>query len=96
MRNGHGFLKAAHLLVEITRTEDLRAVEYVLLAADQAGRGWAKDEAAALYGAALDLIPASDEVRRREISRKRAVSLAAFAHVEDARHFARRSESERS
>jgi len=76
--------------------EDLRAVEYVLLAADQAGRGWAKDEAAALYGAALDLIPASDEVRRREISRKRAVSLAAFAHVEDARHFARRSESERS
>ena len=76
--------------------EDLRAVEYALLAAEQAGRGWAKDEAAALYGEALELIPSSDEVRRREISRKRALSLAAFQHVQDARYFARRPEPERS
>ena len=36
------------------------------------------------------------EVRRREISRKRALSLAAFQHVQDARYFARRPEPERS
>jgi predicted ATPase len=76
--------------------EDLRAVEYILLAADQAGRGWAKDEAAALYGEALVLIPPSDEVRRKEIARKRALSLAAFAHIDDARYFARRPEPELS
>ncbi len=75
--------------------EDRRAVDYILRAADQAGRGWAKDEAAALYGEALELIPAED-ARRRDISRKRALSLAAFQHVEDARYFARRPEPELS
>jgi class 3 adenylate cyclase len=76
--------------------EDALAVEYVLIAADQAGRGWAKDKAAALYGEALELIPAADEDRRREIARKRALSLAAFQHVDDARYFTRRPEPERS
>jgi class 3 adenylate cyclase len=76
--------------------DDLRAVEYVLRAADQAGRGWAKDEAAALYGQALELIPPSDEVRRREVTRKRALSLAALVHVDDVRRLARRPEPERS
>jgi predicted ATPase len=76
--------------------EDLRAVEYVLRAADQAGRGWAKNEAATLYGEALELIPPGDEVRRREVTRKRALSLAALVHVDDARQLVRRPESERS
>jgi predicted ATPase len=61
-----------------------RAVAYLVVAGDQAGRGWAKDEAARLYGEALELLPEGDVERRREISRKRAVALAASAHVEDA------------
>ena len=61
-----------------------RALEYLLLAADQAGRGWAKDEAAALYGEALAL-PDLDPERRQEIVRKRALALAAFQHVGEMR-----------
>ena len=71
-----------------------RALGYLLMAAEQAGRGWAKDEAARLYGEALDLIPDEQTGRRREISRKRAMALAAFQHVEDARLIARRLEPE--
>jgi hypothetical protein len=64
------------------------------MAAEQAGRGWAKDEAARLYGEALDLIPDEQTDRRREIRRKRAMALAALQHVEDARLIARRLEPE--
>jgi class 3 adenylate cyclase len=64
--------------------EAARAVGYLVTAGDQAGRGWAKDEAAKLYGDALELLPEDDGERRREISRKRALALAASAHVEDA------------
>jgi class 3 adenylate cyclase len=71
-----------------------RALGYLLTAAEQAGRGWAKDEAARLYGEALDLIPDEQTDRRREISRKRAMALAALQHVEDARLIARRLEPE--
>jgi class 3 adenylate cyclase len=71
-----------------------RALGYLLMAAEQAGRGWAKDEAARLYGEALDLIPDEQTDRRREISRKRAMALAALQHVEDARLIARRLEPE--
>jgi class 3 adenylate cyclase len=65
-----------------------QAIEYFLLAADQAGRGWAKDEAAALYGQAAELC--RDPDRRREIVRKQAMALVAFQHVVDARRHARR------
>jgi class 3 adenylate cyclase len=61
-----------------------RALGYLLQAADEAGRGWAKDEAAKLYGEALELISEDDADRRRDISRKRALALAASAHLEDA------------
>lgn len=61
--------------------EDERAVNYLLLAADQAGRGWAKDEAAELYGQALELC--ADPDRRHEIARKQALALAAFQHIWD-------------
>jgi class 3 adenylate cyclase len=71
-----------------------RAIAYLVKAADQAGRGWAKDEAAVLYGQALELIPDPDGERRRDIARKRAVALAAHMHVEDARELARRAERE--
>jgi class 3 adenylate cyclase len=71
-----------------------RALGYLLMAAEQAGRGWAKDEAARLYGEALDVIPDDQADRRREIGRKRAMALAAFQHVEDARLIARRLEPE--
>jgi len=71
-----------------------RALGYLLKAAEQAGRGWAKDEAARLYGEALDLIPEEQPDRRREINRKRAMALAALQHVEDARLIARRLDPE--
>jgi len=58
-----------------------QALEYLLLAADQAARGWAKDEAATLYGDALELCPDPD--RRREIVRKQALAWAAYQHLRD-------------
>jgi class 3 adenylate cyclase len=69
--------------------EPARAVGYLVIAGDQAGRGWAKDEAAKLYGEALELLPEDDADRRREISRKRAMALVASAHVEDALNLTR-------
>ena len=71
--------------------DDGRAVEYLLLAADQAGRGWAKDEAARLYGEALKLCPPDSE-RRPEIVRKQALAFAALQHLPDVRH-TRRAQS---
>ena len=71
-----------------------RALAYFLLAAEQAGRGWAKDEAARLYGKAFELIPEEDKDRRREVGRKRGLALAALAHVEDARRLTQRPEPE--
>ena len=64
---------------------DDRALEYLLIAADQAGRGWAKDEAADLYAEALRLIPDADRERRRDIARRRTMALVALSHVADAR-----------
>jgi predicted ATPase len=58
-----------------------RALGYLLVAAEQAGRGWAKDEAAALYGEALELC--DDPEQRHEIIRKQALALAASQHVMD-------------
>jgi predicted ATPase len=71
-----------------------RARRYLLLAGDQAFRGWAKDEAAALYAQALELIPESEPELRREVARKRALALAAIIHIEDAQYLARRQEPE--
>jgi class 3 adenylate cyclase len=64
--------------------ENDRALEYLLLAAEQAGRGWAKDEAATLYGEALELC--DDPERRRAIHRKQALALVAYQHVVDVQH----------
>jgi class 3 adenylate cyclase len=73
-----------------------RALGYLLQAADKAGRGWAKDEAARLYGEALELISEDDSDRRRDISRKRALALVASAHLEDALNIAPTREPEPS
>jgi class 3 adenylate cyclase len=65
--------------------ESERAVEYLLSAADQTARGWAKGEAVGLYNQALELIPDDDEARRRDVTLKRAIAYAAFSHIGDAR-----------
>jgi predicted ATPase len=57
-----------------------RAVDYLLAAAEQAGRGWAKQEAVALYNQALELIPEGDN-RRPRVSLKRAVAFQAWLHM---------------
>jgi class 3 adenylate cyclase len=62
-----------------------RAVDYLLSAAEQISRGWAKGEAVALYNQALELIPDDDEGRRRDVTLKRAIAYAAFTHTTDAR-----------
>ncbi len=62
--------------------ENDRAVEHLTAAADQAGRGWAKQRAVALYREALDLL-SEDDAGRRDITRKLAVALQAVYHLDD-------------
>jgi class 3 adenylate cyclase len=64
---------------------DARALEYLLRAAADAGRGWAKDEAAHLYWEALELIPLEDTERRNSVARLRTLALVADSHLMDAR-----------
>jgi class 3 adenylate cyclase len=64
--------------------EHQRAVDCLIAAADQAGRGWAKEHAVALYRAALELIPTEEEERLREVRRRLAVALQAMYHIVDA------------
>jgi class 3 adenylate cyclase len=59
-----------------------RAVRYLVAAAEDAGRGWAKERAVALYREAIQLVPEDDE-RRRDLSRRLAVALQAAYHVGD-------------
>ncbi len=60
-----------------------RALTYLLAAADQAGRGWAKDRAARLYQEALDLVPEENRALRRDILRRQVVASQAAVHVAD-------------
>ena len=57
-----------------------RAVDCLLVAADQAARGWAKGHAVTLYKVALVLLP-EDDPRRREVRLKQLVTAQALAHV---------------
>jgi predicted ATPase len=68
-----------------------RALPYFLAAAEYAGRGWAKERAVALYNEASALLP-EDDVRRRDINRKRAVAFMALYHIPDAAKLAGRAE----
>jgi class 3 adenylate cyclase len=61
--------------------EPERALEHLLVAADQAGRGWAKEEAVNLYNQALELVPEDDRVRRRRIELRRGVARQLFLHA---------------
>jgi class 3 adenylate cyclase len=60
-----------------------RAIEYLVDAAEQASRGWAKKEAVQLYNEALALLPADDQKRRHEIRLRCAVAQAMVYHVRD-------------
>jgi class 3 adenylate cyclase len=61
--------------------EGARAAEFHVRAGDQAGRGWAKDEAVTFYGQALELLPESAADRRRDVTRRRAVAMQAAYHL---------------
>jgi predicted ATPase len=60
--------------------EPEKAADYLVAAADQAGRGWAKEHALALYSQALELVP-EDAARTRTIRMRQAVTAQAFAHL---------------
>jgi len=57
------------------------ACDYLLIAAEQAGRGWAYREAVDLCNQALELIPEGDEARRRRARLRRGVALQAEWHA---------------
>jgi class 3 adenylate cyclase len=66
--------------------EHRRAVDCLIAAADQAGRGWAKEHAVILYRTALELIPSEEDERQRDVKRRLAVALQALYHLPDAEH----------
>jgi class 3 adenylate cyclase len=57
------------------------AADYLLTAADQAGRGWAPHEAVELCNQALELIPKNDSARQRRARLRRAVAAMADLHA---------------
>ena len=62
-----------------------RAIDYFVRAAEQAERGWAKEQALALYREALKLVPDDDQERRNFLRRRVALADQAVYHLEDAR-----------
>jgi class 3 adenylate cyclase len=62
-----------------------QAVDYFLIAAEQAGRGWAKGSAALFYGEALSCM-ADDDERRPMTRAKQLVHGVAAMHVSDVRN----------
>jgi class 3 adenylate cyclase len=58
----------------------VKAADYLLIAAEQAGRGWAYYEAVDLCNQALELIPDRDVARRRRVRLRRAVALQGDTH----------------
>jgi class 3 adenylate cyclase len=59
-----------------------RAADYLLTAAEQAGRGWAQHEAVDLCNQALALIGEEDVARRRRVRLRRGVALQGRVHAE--------------
>ena len=66
-----------------------RALGYFIRAAEQAERGWAKDQAAILYREALDLAPEEDGQQLADLRRRLALARAAAVHIPDARQLMR-------
>ena len=60
--------------------EPARAVDYLLVAAEHAGRGWAKAEAVRLYDQALELVPEDDRSLRQRIKVRRGVARQMLLH----------------
>ena len=65
--------------------EPARAVEHLVAAAEQAGRGWAKQRSSALYLEAVNLVPEEDKARRKELLRRLAIAEVGVWHTTDAR-----------
>jgi class 3 adenylate cyclase len=66
-----------------------RALGYFINAAEQAERGWAKDQAAILYREALDLVGKEDGDRLALLRRRVAIARTAAMHIPDARQLMR-------
>jgi class 3 adenylate cyclase len=66
-----------------------RAISYLLAGAEQANRGWAKEEAFRLYNQALELVSPDDVARKRQIGKRIAVTAQAAYHVIDAERLVR-------
>jgi class 3 adenylate cyclase len=76
--------------------EQDRAVGYLEAAAEQASRGWAKEEAVRLYREALALVPEEDEERRRRLRLRAAVAQQMSYHIPDAQRLVRAQEDQPS
>jgi predicted ATPase len=66
-----------------------RALGYFIRAAEQAERGWAKDQAAIIYREALDLVGEGDAKELALLRRRIALARAAAVHIPDARQLMR-------
>jgi class 3 adenylate cyclase len=66
-----------------------RALGYFIKAAEQAERGWAKDQAAILYREALDVVAEEDGDRLSFLRRRLAIARIAAMHIPDARQLMR-------
>jgi class 3 adenylate cyclase len=66
-----------------------KAVHYLVAAAEQARRGWAKEEAVRYYKEALRLVPEEDAKQRRHIRLQCAVAEQMVFHVPDAESLVR-------
>jgi predicted ATPase len=82
----------AHHWREAGDTE--RAISYLLAGAEQANRGWAKEEAFRLYNQALELVSPDDVARKRQIGKRIAVTAQAAYHVIDAERLVRHTRVE--
>jgi class 3 adenylate cyclase len=60
-----------------------RAARYYIAAADQANRGWAKDDAVKLYQQALAAIPPAQEELRREVTKRQILATQAMLHMHE-------------
>ena len=66
-----------------------RAIDYLVAAAEQAGRGWAKAQAFVLYGEALACAPPERTDLIRMLKGRQALAFQASMHVRDAQQLGR-------
>jgi predicted ATPase len=71
-----------------------RALNYLVAAADRAGRGWAKGQAFELYGEALKCVRPDNVEMVRTLKGRQALAWQALMHVPDARQLGRGARSE--